>query len=187
MFPTPLQPAVLKFKGLKPNANYTQFSYTSPSNAALTVTLYLNPLNWDSAVRACRAVGAELFNTWGREDQQALNQAAAEAQGLSGLNRDAIWLGAERLAGTKEWVGPAPRGQSLAALAAGASSSSGNSSRQAVPDSALFWNPGEPNAPQQERICVHMNVLSSLRFSVWHNDHGCDVPMAYACVKAGSP
>lgn len=194
MFPTPLQPATIGFKGLKPNANYTQFSYTSPSNASLMVTLYLNPLPWDSAVRACRAAGAQLFNTWGREDQQALNQAAAEAQGLSGLNRDNIWLGAERLAGTKEWVGPAPRGQSLAALVAtgGSSASSGGlspgggGSRQKVPESSLFWNPGEPNAPAGERVCVQMQVLSSLRFSVWHNDHDCSVPMAYACVKAGS-
>jgi hypothetical protein len=80
--------------------------------------------------------------------------------GVTGVGR--LWLGAQRMAGSDKWT------------------QLGQGSKE-VPARSLNWNAGEPNGPPPERQCVEMQVISSLRHSVWHNDDPCGGQKSFAC------
>ncbi|WIA20068.1 hypothetical protein OEZ85_005929 [Tetradesmus obliquus] len=131
------------------------------------VTIFRQPLSadtWDRAAQKCKRAGARLFFADKVAELHELRQAIALTVAELREPLNAVWVGAQRAAGSSKWLWDTPAGvQELHSL--------------------LLWNPGEPNGQAQERMCLQVtDVLSSVHNNVWMNDQGCGEKLPYVCI-----
>jgi hypothetical protein len=98
--PTPVSPTSPDVK-----AEGNALTYTSAySKAKVTIIRAAAAASWDGATAACKRLGGVLFNADKVEELQELKEALSFAMSILREPLHAVWIGAERKAGSKSWV-----------------------------------------------------------------------------------
>jgi hypothetical protein len=168
--PTPVSPKLPDVKAKGDTLTYT----SAYSQGRVIIFRAAAAASWDNATTACRRLGGVMFSPDKVEELQELKQAMSLGMSLLREPLHAVWIGARREAGS--------RARPWQCLSDAISETAIVKLPPTERPELLMWNLGEPNGQLQERVCLMVsNVLSTVRNSVWMNDHDCEKALPYVC------